>query len=358
MTNTKKFKIVNIATTSEDPKSSILIIYTGGTFGMVYNDNGNLVPFNFGLVLDRIPELQNLDLRLTVVSFPDPVDSSNISISHWRDIAKIIQENYELHDGFVVLHGTDTMAYTSSALSFMLKGLNKPIILTGAQIPIGATRSDARENLITALEIASARENGVAVVNEVCVYFNFFLLRGNRAQKIRSSRFAAFESENYPYLAESGVDIVYNYSFLAKHVKNSKLSLWLDMDPHVSILKIFPGVSPEIVEGTLNINGLRGLIIETYGSGNTLNDRWFIDLLKNAISGGLLILNVSQCMGGSVIQGRYETSQKLSEIGVISGGDMTTESALTKMMHLLGTEKSIDIIKKKLGIPLRGEITL
>lgn len=357
MAQTNKFKVVNIATTSADPKSSILLIYTGGTFGMVYDEEGSLAPFNFSLVLEKIPELHKLDLRLTVISFPDPVDSSNINVEQWRDMATIIRDNYHQFDGFVILHGTDTMAYSASAISFMLKGVNKPIIFTGAQIPIGATRSDARENLITALEIASERNGDHAMVTEVCLYFNYYLLKGNRAQKIRSSNFAAFESENFPYLAESGVEIVYNESYLKKY-KDETLKYSDKLDPNVIILKIFPNISVNVVRGMLSIPGLKGVILESYGSGNTMNDDWFIQELEGAIKNGIVILNVSQCIGGSVIQGRYETSKMLTEIGVISGSDITTEAAVAKMMHLLGNEKSIEQVKKKLSIPIRGEMTI
>lgn len=357
MAQTSKFKVVNIATTSEDPKSSILLIYTGGTFGMVYDEEGALAPFNFSLVLEKIPELHKLDLKLTVISFPDPVDSSNINVEQWRDMATIIRDNYHQFDGFVILHGTDTMAYSASAISFMLKGVNKPIIFTGAQIPIGATRSDARENLITALEIASKRNGDHAMVTEVCLYFNYYLLKGNRAQKIRSSNFAAFESENYPYLAESGVEIVYNESYLKKY-KDESLKYSEKLDANVIILKIFPNISYNVVKGMLSIPGLKGVILESYGSGNTMKDDWFIKLLKEAIDRDIIILNVSQCIGGSVIQGRYETSKMLTEIGVISGSDITTEAAVAKMMHLLGNEKSIEQVKKKLSIPIRGEMTI
>lgn len=353
----KAYKVVNIATTSEAPKSSILLIYTGGTFGMVYDEDGSLTPFNFSLVLEKIPELQSLDLKLTVISFPEPVDSSNVDIEHWQAMAEIINKHYKQFDAFVILHGTDTMAYTASALSFMFRGINKPIILTGAQIPIGATRSDARENLITALEIASKKNGSVPVVNEVALYFNYFLLKGNRSQKIRSSNFAAFESENYPYLAESGVEIVFNESFLEDNDPQQRLEYYPKMDPNVVILKIFPGITKEVVSSILSIKGLKGVVIESYGSGNVMSWGWMIDLLRDAVQRGVVLYNVSQCMGGSVVQGRYETSKMLSEIGVISGGDITTEAALAKMMHLLGTERNMDIIKQKLNVAIRGELT-
>ncbi|MEQ8471666.1 MAG: asparaginase [Marinoscillum sp.] len=351
------YKIVNIRTTaSVDPVDSVLIIYTGGTFGMAYDESGSLAPFNFGRVIDRVPELRGLELRLTVISFPEPRDSSNINYVDWQDMAYIIYENYSQYDGFVILHGTDTMAYSASALSYMLKGLNKPVIFTGAQIPIGSIRSDARENLITALEIASAKNGNVPIVNEVCIYFNYFLLRGNRSQKIRSSTFAAFQSQNYPYLAESGIEIEYRQNYMAPHDPAAKLKLLNKFDDNIAILKIFPSINQQTVESFFNIKGLRGVVLETYGSGNTMNHDWFIKILEKAIKKGIVIYNVSQCSGGEVIQGRYETSKRLNDLGIISGGDITTEAAVTKLMFLLGNEKSETSIRRKLAIPMNGEM--
>lgn len=353
-----KYKIVNLNTSADsNPKSSVLIIYTGGTFGMAVDDEGSLVPFNFSLVIDKIPELKAFDLRITVISFPAPEDSSNINAKHWVDIGYIIYENYSQYDGFVVLHGTDTMAYTASALSYMLEGLNKPVIFTGAQIPIGFLRSDARENLITALEIASAKIDDQPIINEVCVYFNFLLMRGNRSQKLHSSTFAAFQSENYPKLAESGVFIEYNHAYIKKHDPSESLRLYSKFDNNVAVIKLYPGISQIVLQQIFSTPGLRAVVLETFGSGNTMKYDWFIEMLKEANSRGIILFNVSQCVGGKVIQGRYETSKLLSEIGVLSGADITTEAAVTKLMFLLGTEPSTERVKYSLIRPIRGEMS-
>ena len=351
------YKIVNIRTTAKnDPSDSILIIYTGGTIGMVHDDDGSLMPFNFVKVLEKIPEIKSLELKVTVISFPVPVDSSNVNYKDWKDLAYIIYENYHQYDGFVILHGTDTMAYSASAVSFMLQGLNKPVIFTGAQIPIGHIRSDARENIITALEIASAKKDGFPVVNEVCIYFNFVLLRGNRSSKIRSSTFAAFESQNYPTLAESGIFIEYNHSALFDHNENSKLRFKKRFDPNCVVLTIFPGITKAVVHQILSTPDLKGVVLLTFGSGNTMSYDWFLTALEEAVLRGIVLYNVSQCIGGEVIQGRYETSKKLEQIGVIGGADITLEAALAKLMFLLGNEKKTEKVKEKLAKPLVGEM--
>jgi L-asparaginase len=351
------YKIVNIRTTAKnDPADSILIIYTGGTIGMVYDEDGSLMPFNFVKVLEKIPEITSLELKITVISFPVPIDSSNVNYKDWQDLAYIIFENYHQYSGFVILHGTDTMAYTASAVSFMLQGLNKPIIFTGAQIPIGQIRSDARENIITALEIASAKNEDHPIVNEVCIYFNFVLLRGNRSSKIRSSTFAAFESQNYPTLAESGIFIEYNHGALIPYSASSKLKFKKQFDPNCSVLTIFPGITRKVVRQILTTEDLKGLVLLTFGSGNTMSYDWFLGDLEEAIGRGVVIYNVSQCSGGEVIQGRYETSKRLQEIGVIGGGDITLEAALAKLMFLLGNEKKLEKVKEKLAKPLVGEM--
>lgn len=336
-------------------KSRVMIIYTGGTFGMTYDSQGVLIPFDFSLILQQLPALRNLFLDITVISFDQPIDSSNIQPVHWKMIGEIIFENYQEQDGFVVLHGTDTMSFTASAISFMLPGLAKPVIFTGAQLPISEPRSDARENLITSLEIASARENGEPLVPEVCIYFDYELLRGNRSKKVESMHFDAFRSENFPTLAKAGVKIDYNLSAIRKPEKSS-LRLLTTFCSDVSVLKLFPGIESRTVEAILQTKGLKALILETYGSGNAPSSPWFIDTLTKAIKNGILILNISQCPGGMVVQGKYETSKFLAEIGVISGGDMTLEAAVTKLMLLLG-EFEMDQVKRKINLPVAGELS-
>src|SRR5690554_3365091 len=352
------YKIVRLNTAAkQDIESSILIIYTGGTLGMAYNSTGSLIPFNFGQILEKIPNLTNMNVSITVISFPEPIDSSNVSMQHWVDMAYIIYENYDTYDGFVVLHGTDTMAYSASMLSYMLKGLNKPVIFTGAQLPISALRSDARENLMTALEIAISKSKGKPTVPEVCIFFNHMLLRGNRAKKVQSVHFDAFESENYPPLAESGIIIDYNYAAI-RPFEEGRLRYLNRLDNNVMVVKLFPGITEKILGSCFNMDGLRGVVLETYGSGNSPSEGWFLKILEKAIHNGVIILNVSQVNGGRVIQGRYQTSKELKRMGVLSGGDITTEAAITKMMFLLGNENDDHQVRRKLVSPLAGEMSL
>lgn len=353
------YKVTHITTASQGAaKASILVIYTGGTLGMVYDEKHHqLIPFDFEQINEKIPELSRFDFNLTVVSFSELIDSANVTPRHWIQIARLVEENYDQFNGFVVIHGTDTMAYSASALSFLLDDLNKPVIFTGAQLPIGAVRTDARENLITALEIAAARRDGRPVVPEVCIYFNNKLLRGNRAKKVESSQFRAFESKNYPALAECGVRIDYDFNVIKPYHPYSTLKVYKKMDPRVAVLKLFPGINKHLLESFFSIEEIKAVVLETYGSGNAPTDSWFIDTLRKAINRGNYILNVSQCNGGRVMQGRYETSRMLQEIGVMSGGDMTTEAAVTKLMFLLANSKNDEELRKDLVRPLRGEMS-
>lgn len=339
-------------------RPSALIIYTGGTIGMVKDaDTGSLKPVNFERLQANIPEISRLDIDLHIYTFENTIDSSNVRPSDWIKLVEVIEENYNRYDGFVILHGSDTMAYSASALSFMIENLSKPIIFTGSQLPIGVLRTDARENFITALEMAVLKEFGEAKVSEVCVYFEYHLLKGNRTTKYSSSHFNAFASANYPPLAEAGVNLRFNDPLLRRH--NGQTTLFHKrLDDNIAILKIFPGMTSAYVKGILGISGLRAVVLETYGSGNAPTDDWFIDLLKEAIQRGILIVNVTQCQSGAVFQGKYKTSSDLQSIGVLSGQDITTEAAITKLMYLLANCDDNDSVAKNFVIPIREEMTL
>jgi len=339
-------------------KVSILIIYTGGTIGMVRDkETGSLHPVNGPELYEHIPILGKLDYQIEFYSFDPLLDSSNMNPQHWVELVSVIEKNYEKFDGFVVLHGSDTMAYTASALSFMLENLNKPVILTGSQLPLGMIRSDGRENLVTAIEIAAARQDDTPVVPEVAIYFENKLLRGNRTFKYNAENFGAFRSGNYPPLAEVGINIKYNYNAILK--PNFKtLKAHTRLDNNITILKLFPGISAESVAAQLAVKALKAVILETYGSGNAMTDEWFLEQIRQAIGRGIIVLNVTQCQTGSVEIGKYHTSQELGRIGVISGLDITTESAVAKLMYLFGTGLCKKEIDSLLHVSLRGEITV
>jgi L-asparaginase len=350
------YKTVNFTGSSNDgTRTSILVIYTGGTIGMDYDrKTGSLVPFDFEQIMEKVPEVSRFGFDLTVLSFFELIDSSDVQISHWQTMAKIIEDFYDDFDGFVILHGTDTMAYTASALSFMLENLNKPVILTGAQLPIGATRTDARENLLSALEIAGTKLNGRALVPEVCIYFNTLLLRGNRAKKMQNFEFTAFKSYNYSPLAIAGIHIEYNESkFMPYPLLPPRF--YYKLENRIVLIKLFPGITETHIKTLLQIPDLKGVVLETFGSGNAPTVKWLIDALSEAIQRGIVVLNVTQASGGQVRQGKYATSVHLEQIGVIGGGDITSEAAVTKLMFLLANYE-LPVVRKFLPVPIRGEI--
>jgi L-asparaginase len=333
----------------------ILLIYTGGTIGMITDpDSGVLKPFDFSQITSQVPEIKLFDCEIDSFSFEDPIDSSNMTPQVWQDLVKVIEDNYAKYDGFVILHGTDTMAYTASAVSFMVQNLAKPVVFTGSQLPIGIIRTDGKENLITAIEIASTYRNGKAVVPEVSLYFEYKLYRGNRTTKLSAHHFNAFETFNYPYLAEAGIEIDFNLDDIMP-VSDEEVKFSYGIENDISVLKLYPGISKKMVHHFFNSPGLKAVILETFGAGNATSYDWFLEEIGLAIERGIVVVNVTQCKSGRVNQSKYETGKGLESLGVISGDDITVEAAVTKLMFLLGNFEDKDVIRHLFTKNLVGE---
>lgn len=340
--------------------NKVLLIYTGGTIGMGHNPlTGALEPLDFNHLVESMPEFRQIKTQIDVYQFTPPIDSSDISPERWANLVRIISRNYNNYDGFVILHGTDTMAYTASALSFMLGNLTKPVILTGSQLPIGQLRTDGKENLVTSIELAAMKnEEGHAIIPEVSVYFSGRLLRGNRTTKINADGFYAFESFNYPHLCDAGVNFTFHTHNILTPDFSKPLSPHMAMDNNVVVLSLFPGIQENIIRGVLTLENLRGIVMRTFGSGNAPQQPWFLNLLKKAAERGAVIVNISQCVAGTVEMKRYGTGYQLQDIGVVSGYDSTVEAAITKLMYLQACYTDTNLIRKIMNESIAGEITI
>lgn len=342
---------------SKNDKSAILLIYTGGTIGMKESAHG-LAPFDFSQILSEVPELQKFTFKIDSYTFDPLIDSSDVEPGMWKELAVLIKEKYDAYDGFVVLHGTDTMAYSASALSFMLDGLAKPVIFTGSQLPVGSLRTDGKENLVSAIEVASAKDaRGRAMVPEVAIYFNSQLIRGNRATKVNATAFDAFRSPNCPPLAEAGIRIRYNKALIRYPSTEAPLTIHTDLDTRVAILKVHPGITEQVARNVLLGSGIRAVIIETYGSGNAISKPWFTDIIRQSSASGKILLNITQCLAGDVNMNLYATGKALKEAGVVSGSDITTEGGLAKLFFLMGEYADNEKVKRLLEKNLKGEIS-
>ena len=353
-------KYENDTTMDRLATNRVLLIYTGGTIGMGKNaGTGALEPLDFRLLMDRIPELRQLDVEVDVNQFSPAIDSSDMSPQLWVKIATIVLGAYSEYDGFVILHGTDTMAYTASALSFMLGNLTKPVVLTGSQLPIGQLRTDGKENLITSIELAATKQaDGRAMVPEVCIYFNGHLLRGNRATKQNADGFNAFDSFNYPHLCDAGVTFTFRSHHILQPDFHAPVTPFLSLNPNVIVFSLFPGLQENLVKHLLDAPELKGIVMRTFGSGNAPQKEWITTLLRNACERGVVVVNISQCLSGQVAMGRYGTGYQLQDAGVISGHDSTVEAAVTKLMHLLGTYSDYKTVCELMNRSLAGEISV
>lgn len=341
-------------------KERVLIIYTGGTIGMGCNPaTGALEPLDFNHLKENMPEFAFLKTDVDVYQFNPIIDSSDMSPEYWKKIVSIIADRYNQYDGFVVLHGTDTMAYTASALSYMLQNLTKPVILTGSQLPIGQLRTDGKENLMSSIELAAAHHSdGRPMVPEVCIYFNGKLLRGNRSTKMNSEGFDAFCSFNYPPLCDAGISFAFHEHNILQPDYSKPLTVNTQMDANVMVFSLFPGIGENIVKNVLDIPNLHAIVMRSYGSGNAPQQAWLINLLRDASDRGITVVNISQCVTGAVEMSRYDTGYQLKETGIVSGYDSTVESAVTKLMYLHARYNNIDDVRRYMNQSICGEITI